>query len=641
MSSKPRVPSRAVLVLAMLAGLLALGAVPPAVAVTSHRALDDTRPVVAGPVRVDFPIEYFGLVADLPSRASHLPDRGPAPYGEARFRVDGRWTGWRPLEQDGAQEPGHFTAALLDVDRADAYQVRGVPAGARHWRAAAINTTDGASFVTGHRPANAATAAPRCMSRADWGADESISGWAHGDQQTFSPVQTLTVHHTAGSNDPDQDYAATVRAIYAYHVKTNGWSDIGYQYLVDGHGTVYEGRSTGRTSTSCLSGGGDGSDFAHLPGTDDVVTGAHVGGWNTGNVGISMMGCFEPTSDTCTGTTSPSDAAVDALESELALLSLRHHLDPQGTVHYVSPGDPTRTKDVPTISGHRDWNSTACPGGNLYARLPGIRANVASRVAGTTPMDSAVLAFSRASRAVAENGGVVNVPVHRSGNTSLATSVDYARTSGSASPDADFTLAPGTLTFAAGETTKTIPVTIGDDAAREGGESIVISLRDPGQSTVLGDPSTTTVTIAPSDQRPDALVKAAGVPGYLGNNVYNTSGHHQTKKVTARRTATRTFYVRVSNDGNVRNAFAVTGSAARAGSRVRYYSGATDITSAMRSTGGWKVRLAPGAYKVVTVKVKVGRRASIGSLKPATVRATWFGDGARVDVAKGVVKVVR
>ncbi|MGZ4783971.1 MAG: N-acetylmuramoyl-L-alanine amidase, partial [Oryzihumus sp.] len=457
----------------------------------------------------------------------------------------------------------------------------------------------------------------------------------------YYPVQTLTVHHTAGSNDLTQDYAATVRAIYSYHVESNHWSDIGYQYLVDGHGTVYEGRNSGHTSKSCLYDGGDGSDFAHQAGTDDVVTGANVRSYNQGNVGIALMGCYEQTSATCSGATTPPAAAVDALESELALLANRHGLDTQGTVHYVNPATGA-TKDVPTISGHRDWMSTACPGAKLYAQLPAIRSNVASRVAGTTPMDSAVVAFRRGSQTVRENVGTVPLVVTRSGNTGIAAAVDYTLGSGStATKDTDFSLTPGTLTFAAGETSTTVPLTIKDDTAREAGERVVVSLRNPGAATVVGYPASTTVTIAPSDQRPDGWISTAASSGYVGNDVYNTTGYQQTRTLKGRRTQARTFYVRVYNDGNVKNSFAVRGSAARSGSRVRYLHGSTDVTTAMRSTNGWKVTLAPGAYRLLKVQITVLRTASFGSLKPATVRSTWTGDGTRDDLVKAVVKVTR
>ncbi len=387
MNRNARTWARLTVALVAVVAALTLGPSPQALAVTSHRALNDTRSIGSAPVEVDFPIQYFGVVAELAMPSSHLAARGEAPYGQARFRVRGHWTAWQSLDQDGAQVPGHFTGALVSVDGADAYQVRGLPARGTHWRAAAINTTDGPAVVTGHRRADAADAATSaCMSRADWGADESISGWSRGDKQTYYPVQSLTVHHTAGSNDPTQDYAATVRAIYSYHVQTNGWSDIGYQYLIDGTGKVYEGRNSGHVSRSCLTDGGTGSDFAHQMTTDYVVTGAHVANYNSGNLGVAIMGCYEATS-ACSGSTITPAAAKDGLDNLLAALATRHGLNPGGLVHYVNPVSGA-VKDVPTISGHRDWEATACPGGNLYADLPSIRSDVASRMTSTMTVPS-------------------------------------------------------------------------------------------------------------------------------------------------------------------------------------------------------------------------------------------------------------
>jgi hypothetical protein len=610
----------------LVVACLSLTVVPQAEAVTAHEPLNDTRPVGKGVTTVDFPIEYFGLVADLPTGKSHLPDHGRAPFGEARFRVDGIWTPWQSLDQDGAQAAGQFTGSLIGVDGADAYQVRNLPAGGRSWRAAAINTTDGPTTVVGHRRSDAATASPRCLSRADWGADESISGWADGQTPDFSPVQVVTVHHTAGPNDPDQDYAATMRAIYSYHVETNGWADLGYQYLVDGHGTVYEGRYSGHMSKSCLYDGGDGSDFGHETGTDEVVTGAHVGGWNTGNLGISMMGCFEPASKTCSGDTTPTSAAMGTLESLVASLAGRHGLKPDGTVTYVSPVNGN-TKDVPAVSGHRDWNATECPGITLYDQLPDLR--------------TSTVGFPRKAMGVRENAGEVRLAVTRGGNTELPATVRYSRTSGSATADKDFNLSGGSLSFTAGETTKTIPVTVRNDGAREAAETVVVTLSRPGEATALGSAASMTLRIAPSDQRPDGWISTAARSGYVGNNVYNTNGYRQTRTVKARRTQTRTFFVRVYNDGSVRNTLVLRGSRARAGSSVRFYAGTTNVTTAMRSTGGWKVRLGPGAYKLLEVRTRVLRTAKVGSLKPALVSATWTGDGTRVDGVKAVVRVVR
>ena len=242
-------------VLVLGTGMLALA---PARAAQPPKSHNDTRAVGSAPVTVDFPIQYFGIVADLAPGVTGPQPQGNAPFGEARFRVDGHWTPWQTLDQDGAQAEGQFTGSLVSVDDADAYQVRNVPAWAGNWRAAAINTSNGTRDTSSSvLPTASAATTATCRSRADWGADESISGWVKdGDVKTFSPAQVMTVHHTAGSNSLKQDYAATVRAIYSFHVQSNKWSDIGYQYLIDGRGIVYEGRNAGHTSRSCLSQGG-------------------------------------------------------------------------------------------------------------------------------------------------------------------------------------------------------------------------------------------------------------------------------------------------------------------------------------------------------------------------------------------------
>lgn len=356
------------------------GVAPPlAMAATRHRTLNDTRSFGSAPVSVGHAIDYFGLVADLDSPTTGLEDRGPTPFGEVRFLADGHWTPWQRLDQDGAQHEGQFTGSLIPVPHATAYQVRQLPNGAHNWRAAAINTTDGPVEVVSGRGPGEAVAAPNCRSRADWGADESLTKWSQGtDVQSFFPAQVLTVHHTAGSNSSTQDYSATMRAIYSYHIESNGWSDIAYHYLIDGKGVLYEGRSAGHTSRSCLTGGGDGSDFAHQPLTDHVVSGGHVYAQHGGNLGIALMGCYED--GACSGDTAVPSPSLGMLTTTLAMLARRHALDPLGRVHYVNPVSGA-TRDLATIPGHRDWVSTACPGGKLYAQLPAVRIEVARRLA--------------------------------------------------------------------------------------------------------------------------------------------------------------------------------------------------------------------------------------------------------------------
>jgi hypothetical protein len=150
-----------------------------------------------------------------------------------------------------------------------------------------------------------------------------------------------------------------------------------------------------------------------------------------------------------------------------------------------------------------------------------------------------------------------------------------------------------------------------------------------------------TVTIKASDQRPDGWISTASGWGYVGNNVYNTTGAHQTKTLNARRAQYRDFHIRVYNDGNTTNTFTLKGSIAVSGSTVRYYAGDTNVTTAMRSATGYRVTLKAGVYTPLRVRITVGSTAAIGSAKPATVTARWTGDGTRTDLVKAVVTVVR
>lgn len=341
-------------------------------AITRPATLYHERPVGVGIVEPGFPIDHVGVVFDLPPgedvHHQHGDDGDHAGTQElsVRFRVDGRWGPWQHMTEDGAQAEGQWTGALVAGGDADAYQLRGVPAFARNARAAALNTTDGPEEVVGQRPAGAAEAVTRCRSRSDWKADETI----RTSSRSYADVQIMTVHHTATQND-DPDPDARVRAIYEYHVKTNKWDDIGYQALISEDGTVYEGRWSGSDSQSCAT-GGTGWDFGHHGTTADahMVTGAHTGGYNTGNFGVALLGDFR--------TVTPKAAARDALVAYLAELADRHGIDPTVRVLY---DNGTNSKEVHTISGHQDFTATECPGKVLYDDLPGVRTDVGTAMA--------------------------------------------------------------------------------------------------------------------------------------------------------------------------------------------------------------------------------------------------------------------
>jgi len=191
----------------------------------------------------------------------------------------------------------------------------------------------------------ASAGAPAIVPRSAWGADESIR---RGDPTYAPAIRLASVHHTAGSNDYSPAAAAAImRGIQIYHVKSNGWNDIGYNFLVDRYGTVYEGR---------------------YGGIDRNVVGAHIRGFNTGAVGVAVMGTF--------GTSAIPAAAEASLEKLLAWRLDLAHVDPLSSLTVVSGGSERYPAGVPVVlravSGHRDTGLTSCPGDLLYASLDAI-----------------------------------------------------------------------------------------------------------------------------------------------------------------------------------------------------------------------------------------------------------------------------
>lgn len=368
LSRVERSPARVLVrLLTAVAVVIAAVALPvlPAHADRITKTLAHNVAVGEAPMRPGFAIEYLGVVWE--------GEHGPA---WARFLAGGRWGDWIELDEDGAQAEGQYGTQLLHADRATAFQVQ-VPDHARNARVVALNVHDGERVVVDRTtPAAAAGAGVPVVSRAGWGADESLR-FKDGNEiwpPAYYDAQKLTVHHTATKND-DADPVGTVQAIYRYHAVDRGWGDIGYQYLVDEAGTVYEGRWSGT----------DG-DVAH-DADGRLVTAAHVGGYNSGNAGISLLGDFRRVK--------PKAPAQASLENVLAELAGRHGIDPLASGTYVNPVNGT-TKDVANISAHMDWESTACPGTKLYDLLPTIRETVAAKMAssGTAPAAPADLAAS-------------------------------------------------------------------------------------------------------------------------------------------------------------------------------------------------------------------------------------------------------
>jgi hypothetical protein len=152
-----------------------------------------------------------------------------------------------------------------------------------------------------------------------------------------------------------------VRAIYYFHAVMRRWGDIGYSYLIDEAGRVYEGRSS--------------RDYWNgtIPSSDNLsglgVAGGHAKFHNQGTMSFSLLGTFS--------TRAPTAAAQASLVRMLAWASAKYRLDPRATSTYVNPQTGVK-RTTPNITGHRDYQSTSCPGGVLYSMLPTIRTRVAS-----------------------------------------------------------------------------------------------------------------------------------------------------------------------------------------------------------------------------------------------------------------------
>lgn len=248
-------------------------------------------------------------------------------------------------------------------------------------RVSVLALTDGPSTVVSHgpsgTPAGASVAQPAILPRSGWGSDESLRFDANGNESwppTFWPVQKLIAHHTATQNG-DPDPPSTIRAIYYYHAVTQGWGDIGYNFLIDEAGHIYKGRHSHTTATPSSASPSPDDTITGEDGSGNGVTAAHAVGYNSGTVGIAFLGTLTNQDAT--------PAARNALDDLLAWKADAHGIDPQGSSLYVNPVNGTQ-QVFPNIAGHRDVNATECPGGAFYATLPTIRSDVASRIGATT-----------------------------------------------------------------------------------------------------------------------------------------------------------------------------------------------------------------------------------------------------------------
>lgn len=190
---------------------------------------------------------------------------------------------------------------------------------------------------------------PDIVPRSAWHADESL---VRERPVTMKNVRVVFVHHTSQPNDYDCDEVPRLlQQLESEHVE-RGWDDLGYNFVVDHCGTVYEGRAGA---------------------LDRSVEGAHTKGFNARSLGIAALGTFDDKSKV-------PKKMLDSIAA-VAAWQLRPGVDPQGTAELVSSSGESRfdkghNTRFNVIAGHRDAFETSCPGDALIGKLGQIRDEV-------------------------------------------------------------------------------------------------------------------------------------------------------------------------------------------------------------------------------------------------------------------------
>jgi hypothetical protein len=305
--------------------------------------------------------------------------QGPAGAGiELRFRgAGGAWSRWVSAGAhghgpDGPAAPGRLVGDPVWTGGATVLQVRPT----RALSGVRLHMVDVSGGVGARRRARSfsflasagglETATPVLAAGPGQPPIFARRAWAQGMAPPrvtpeYGDVRMAFVHHTENPNGyAPGEVPAMLRAIYAFHRYVNGWNDIGYNFVLDLYGRIFEARAGG----------------IHEP-----VVGAHAGGYNLVSTGVAVLGSF---------TSTPiSPAARNSLEQLLAWKLSLHgvpaigrvtvRVNPKGARY--SPYPPGAHVSLPRIAGHRDGDSTECPGDALYGELPGIRPGV-RRLAG-------------------------------------------------------------------------------------------------------------------------------------------------------------------------------------------------------------------------------------------------------------------
>jgi len=339
--------------IALASGLGAPGSVLARGDATDHFAVDVPLPE-AGAARA-------GWTTSRPVKAPRTFDligarwrSGRGVKVQVRVRRHGRWSRWLDLPNalDHAPDRGAKATgtdpAWIGGARLFQMRTRGRPRGLRaHMVLAGRRGLNPIAM-----PARKVQAGgPTIITRSQWGAA------AYRGTPGYGSVQMAFVHHTVSLNTYTKAEApAVVRGIQRYHQSSNGWSDIGYNFLVDRFGQIYEGRAGG---------------------IDRSVIGAQAQGWNSVSTGVASVGTHTSTDVT--------PEAFGAIASIVGWKLSIHGVPAQGTVTLRSSGGAANRYPAghmvtfQRISGHRDGGSTSCPGDALYDQLPALRARAAGQ----------------------------------------------------------------------------------------------------------------------------------------------------------------------------------------------------------------------------------------------------------------------
>jgi len=272
---------------------------------------------------------------------------------EAQVRVrrrGGRWSRWAHLHTAGDHGPDAGRGAVGTdpawTGAADEFQLR-LRGHVRGLRARFVRAAPDVPRAARLAAARRRAGAPAIIPRSAWGGDTlELRG-----TPTYGQVQIAFVHHTVNVNEyGPEDSAAMVLAIARYHIDHNGWNDLGYNFVVDRYGQIFEGR-------------GGGIDLA--------IVGAQAQGYNSVSTGVACLGTFTDVAQT--------EEGMEALAQVIGWKLSLHGVPVAGQVTVTSAGGEAnrypagRAVTFERISGHRDGNTTACPGDVLYGQLADLR----------------------------------------------------------------------------------------------------------------------------------------------------------------------------------------------------------------------------------------------------------------------------